>query len=155
MRLLGELQFIANSTRSDIFYAVNKLATYTTNQSLQHYGALKWILWYLAGMKTLGITYRKAQDNTGDNNLFHEYADAAYANADDLKSTSGNVSWQQGEQLHGNWENKLLLHYPQQKQNMSHFPKLDMRHAGSGAYMLNLDSSRNSLPQFMVTIKDL
>jgi len=70
---------------------MNKLATYTANPSLQHYGALKRILWYLAGMKTLGITYRKAQDDTGDDNLFHGYADAAYANADDLKSMSSYV----------------------------------------------------------------
>jgi hypothetical protein len=42
-------------------------------------------------MKTLGITYRRVQDNTGDNNLFYGYADAAYANADGLKSTSGYV----------------------------------------------------------------
>jgi hypothetical protein len=56
-RLLGELQFIANSTQPDIAYAVNKLAAYTTNPSVQHYTALKWILRYLAGTKTLGITY--------------------------------------------------------------------------------------------------
>ena len=34
MRLLGELQFIANATRPDIVYAVNRLASYTTNPSL-------------------------------------------------------------------------------------------------------------------------
>jgi hypothetical protein len=90
VKLLGELQFIANSTRPDISYAVNKLAAYTANLSLQHYGALKQILRYLAGTKTLGITYRKAQDDTGDDNLFHGYADAAYASAD-LKSMSGYV----------------------------------------------------------------
>jgi len=89
VRLLGELQFIANSTRPNISYVVNKLAAYTTNLSLQHYGALKQILWYLAGTKTLA--YRKSQDDTGDNNLFHGYADAAYMNADNLKSTSGYV----------------------------------------------------------------
>jgi hypothetical protein len=90
-RLLGELQFIANSTRPDISYAVNKLAAYTANPSLQHHSALKQILRYLAGTKTLGITYSKPQDETGDDNLFHGFADAAYANADDLKSTTGYV----------------------------------------------------------------
>ena len=40
-KLLGELQFLTNSTRPDIAYAVNKLATYTANPSLQHVGALK------------------------------------------------------------------------------------------------------------------
>ena len=33
-RLLGELQFIANTTRPDIAYAVNRLALYTANLSL-------------------------------------------------------------------------------------------------------------------------
>jgi hypothetical protein len=42
-------------------------------------------------MKNLGITYMKFSDGTEDGNLFHGYADAAYANADDLKSTSGYV----------------------------------------------------------------
>jgi hypothetical protein len=42
-------------------------------------------------MKTLGITYRKAQEDAGDNNLFHGYADAAYANTNNLKSMSSYV----------------------------------------------------------------
>ena len=90
-RLLGSLQFIANSTRPDISYAVNRLATYTANPGLQHHGAIKRIHRYLAGTKTLGITYKKSQDGTGADNLFHGYADAAYANADDLKSMTGYV----------------------------------------------------------------
>jgi hypothetical protein len=90
-KLLGCLQFISNSTRPDISYAVNRLAAYTANPGLQHHGALKRILRYLAGTKTLGITYRKSQDVTDADNLFHGYADAAYANADDLKSTTGYV----------------------------------------------------------------
>ena len=56
-KLLGCLQFISNSTRPDISYAVNKLAAYTAIPGLQHHSAIKQILRYLAGMKTLGITY--------------------------------------------------------------------------------------------------
>ena len=67
-KLLGCLQVITNSTRPDISYTVNRLDTYTTNPSLQHHGATKQILWYLAGMKTLGITYKKSQDETEANN---------------------------------------------------------------------------------------
>ena len=52
-KLLGCLQFISNLTRLDISFAVNKLATYTTNLGLQHHGAIKWILRYLAGMDNL------------------------------------------------------------------------------------------------------
>jgi len=53
--LLGELQYIANATCPDIAYVVNRLASYTANPSLQHHTALKWILRYLAGTKTVMI----------------------------------------------------------------------------------------------------
>jgi len=55
--LLGELQWVANAMWPDIAYAVNKLAVYTANPSLQHISALKWILHYLARTKSLSITY--------------------------------------------------------------------------------------------------
>ena len=87
-RLLGELQFLANATRPDIAFAVNRLASYTANPSLQHASALKRILRYLSGTRTLAIRYKTIQ-NPG--NIFLGYADAAYANADDCKSTSGYV----------------------------------------------------------------
>jgi hypothetical protein len=84
-RLLGELQYLANATRPDIVYAVNRLAAYTANPGLQHVGALKRILRYLAGTKTHEITYSKTPT---PGNLFYGYADAAYTNANDCKSTS-------------------------------------------------------------------
>src|SRR6266699_63833 len=62
-RLLGELQWAANMTRPDIAYAINKLATYTTNPSLQHVGILKCILCYLARTKNLSITYSENPDH--------------------------------------------------------------------------------------------
>jgi hypothetical protein len=91
-KLIGELQYIANSTRPDISYAVNRLAAYTANPSLQHWTAAKRLLRYLAGTVTLGIYY-KLQDETANesNNLFYGYSDAAYANNEDLKSTSAYV----------------------------------------------------------------
>jgi hypothetical protein len=61
---------------------------YTANPSLQHVGALKRILKYLAGTCNHGITYSKIQLS---GNLFHGYANATYANVDDCKSTSGYV----------------------------------------------------------------
>ena len=90
-RLLGSLQFLANSTRPDISYAVNKLAAYTANPDFKHHGAIKRILRCLVGTKTLGITYKKSHDVTETDNLFQGYADAAYANVDDFKSTNGYV----------------------------------------------------------------
>jgi hypothetical protein len=70
-KLLGELQYIANTTHPDISYAVNKLASYTANPSLEHYRTLKQILRYLAGTKDFGITYQKSQDENNGTNLFH------------------------------------------------------------------------------------
>ena len=90
-KLLGCLQFISNSTRPDISYAVNKLTAYTANLGLQHHSAIKWILRNLAGMKTLGITYPNTPNETDNNNLFHGYADATFAKADNHKSTTGYV----------------------------------------------------------------
>jgi hypothetical protein len=39
-------------------YAVNRLAAYTANPSLEHYGAAKRLLRYIKGTKNYGITYR-------------------------------------------------------------------------------------------------
>ena len=86
--LLGELQYIAIATCPDISYAVNRLASYTANPSLQHHTALKRILRYLSGTRSYGITYKAVEDRP---DFFHGYADAAYANADNYKSTSGYV----------------------------------------------------------------
>jgi hypothetical protein len=55
-------------------------------------GAVKWILRYLKGTKKLAIKYLAKSNNPQENtNLFHGYADTAYANMDDLKSTSSYV----------------------------------------------------------------
>ena len=58
--LLGELQYLANATRPDIAFAVNRLASYTANPSMKHYDMLKRILRYLSGTKTYEITYRRS-----------------------------------------------------------------------------------------------
>jgi len=79
-RLLGELQFIANATRPDIAYAVNRLASYIVNPSIQHVGALKCILWYLSGTKTHSIMYKAVLQEPS---FFFGYANASYGNADD------------------------------------------------------------------------
>ena len=87
-KAVGELQFLANATRPDIAYAVNRLASFTANPSLQHVTALKRILRYLAGTKMHMITYtNRGQRPTA----FYGYADAAYGNVEDRKSIGGYV----------------------------------------------------------------
>ena len=90
-QILGEIQYLANATRPDIAYAVNHLASYTANPSLQHWGALKRILRYLAGTRNYGITYLASPSKNRGTNLFEGYSDAAYSNVDKAKSTSGYV----------------------------------------------------------------
>lgn len=91
-RVIGELIFLANATRPDIAYVVSRLAVYTANPSLQHTTALKHLLRYLKGTKNYGITYSNESNTpTSNENLFMGYSDAAYANADGYKSTSGFV----------------------------------------------------------------
>jgi Reverse transcriptase (RNA-dependent DNA polymerase)/gag-polypeptide of LTR copia-type/Integrase core domain/GAG-pre-integrase domain len=102
-RLLGELQFLANCTRPDIAFTVNRLASYTANPSLQHFAAVKRILRYLAGTQDHGIIYSKSAINI-DKNVFYGFADAAFANHDDLKSTSGYVFLSSGGAI--TWKSK-------------------------------------------------
>jgi hypothetical protein len=85
VRLLEELQFIVNATRPNIAYTVNRLASYTTNPSLQHVAALKRILQYLADMKAYGIIYKVLPEQPS---FFFRYADTSYGNTDDCRSIS-------------------------------------------------------------------
>ncbi len=102
-QLLGELQFVANTTRPDITYAINKLASYTTNPDLKHQIALKRILRYLAGTKKYGITYKYLPNSIP---TFQGFTDAAFADREDMKSTTGYlikaadavITWKLGKQ---------------------------------------------------------
>ena len=87
---------------------MNRLAAYTANPSLQHVIALKRILWYLAGTKTLGITYSKTA-NSPDDNIFHGFADAAFANHDDHKLTSGYVFLAAGGAITWKSKNQMTI----------------------------------------------
>ena len=86
-RLVGELQWIANCTRPDIQYTVNRLASYNANPSLQHTTVLKRLLRYLSSTRDFGITYRK----TSGEKLFVGYADASFGSVDEYKSVTGYV----------------------------------------------------------------
>src|SRR6266853_2825432 len=55
---------------------------------IQHITTLKRMLRYLSGTRSYAITYNNVLDHP---NHFFGYADAAFANADDQKSTSGYV----------------------------------------------------------------
>ena len=154
--LLGELQWVANATRPDIAYAVNKLATYTANPSLQHVTALKWILQYLTGTKNFGIPYQINPNNNnyiGDSsNLFYGYADAAYANADELKSTSGYVFLASGGAITWKSKKQTTRALSSTEENILPFPKLAVKFDGSEPYFKKSDIVNYSRQYYGVTI---
>ena len=85
---------------------MNRLVSYAANPSLQHFAALKQVLWYLAGTKNHSINYSKSTTNT-NNNFFFGFADAAFANHDDHKSTSGYVFLASGGAI--TWKSKKQM----------------------------------------------
>ena len=101
-RLLGELQNISNTSRPDITYMVNRLASYTGNPSLQHYTAIKWILHYLSGTQTHRIIYKVMPEDRD----FMGFTDTVYANADESCSTIGYVCLTGGAAI--TWSSKRL-----------------------------------------------
>ena len=82
---------------------MHKLASYTANPTLEHYFTLKWILRYLKGTTTYGITY-KQQIYT--QTPFIGYTDAGFTNVEQKKSTTdtcflsagGAVTWRSKKQ---------------------------------------------------------
>ena len=89
--LIGSLQYLATATHPSIAFAVNQLSAYTADPSLSHQMAVRRILRYLAGTKDLRITYQKTQQTQSHMELLHGFADAAYANNTDYRSTSSYV----------------------------------------------------------------
>ena len=68
-------------------------------------GALKRVLRYLAGTKSYGITYTDSPSSTPTNpTCFNGFADAAFANQDECKSTSGYVFMASGGAI--TWRSK-------------------------------------------------
>jgi hypothetical protein len=94
--LIRSLQYLTTATRLDIAYAVNRLAAYTANLSLAHYTAVKRVLRYLNGTKDYGITYWVKTEPSKPQGDFYGHSDAAYANTEDLKSTSRYVFMSNG-----------------------------------------------------------
>lgn len=82
---VGCLIYLAQVTRPDITYAVNKLSQYCNGPGIQHWLGVKRVMRYLQGTKNLKIHYVKedSSDITG-------YCDADWANdPDDRRSCTG------------------------------------------------------------------
>ena len=94
---IGACMYLTCFTRPDCSFAVNQLARFMSNPGPTHVAAAKRVLRYLAGTRSLGITYRRAgQDDAirsvhgslGPNTLSAS-ADADHAGAKDRRSVSG------------------------------------------------------------------
>lgn len=78
-QVVGCLQYLVNGTRPDIAQAVQAIARHVHNAGNKHWQAVKRVFRYLAGTKTLGLTFK-----AGGGLQLLGYADAGFAS--DLKS---------------------------------------------------------------------
>ena len=84
---VGNLMYLAVSTRPDIAFSVNNLARFNSNPQKEHWTALKRILRYLKGTTNIGILYK----HDGSDKCVG-YSDADWAgDPSDKKSTSGYI----------------------------------------------------------------
>ena len=107
--VLGQLNYLAGTTRPDIAFSVNQCARYCNNPRLAHYTAIKRIVRYLVGTKDKGLILPTKVDPT-----LECYADADFAgnwdktdpaDAENVKSRSGYVLKFAGCPIH--WASKL------------------------------------------------
>ncbi|XP_062713574.1 uncharacterized protein LOC134290444 [Aedes albopictus] len=95
--LVGSLQYLAQSTRPDICFAVNMVSQFCQNPGKAHWTAAKRILRYLKGTKAMKLTYSKDSEEA-----FVDYSDADAGNDPDtrrsitgyvFKQAGGAISW--------------------------------------------------------------
>ena len=84
---IGDLRYIADSTRRDIHTAVSKLASIIHKPTTIHQQNLKWLLRYLKGTRTHGIAYKPVRKQP--ESALRTYSDSDYANDSDRKSCTG------------------------------------------------------------------
>jgi hypothetical protein len=101
--LVALANFIANWTRPDITFTVNKLCKFMSNPGPVHWSALKHLLRYLKGTAARGLNF----DFSTDSGLgLHGFTDASYADCPDTsRSTVGYVFYFGGAIL--SWSSKL------------------------------------------------
>lgn len=83
-RTIGDLRYVADSTRPDIYLCVNRLAQGMRKPSAAHWTRLKQLLRYLQNTRSHGILY----ENKGNLN-FETFSDSDFATTQDRRSHSG------------------------------------------------------------------
>ena len=86
LNAVGTLQYLATSTRPDIFYAVGVLARFNKNPGIDHWKAVKHLFRYLKG----SLDYKLVYGPSDSPQLFTTYTDADHGgNPDNGRSTGG------------------------------------------------------------------
>ena len=83
--VVRSLNYSANTTRTDISYAVNVLSRHQINPTEQDWNMAKRVFGYLVGPKTLTLTY------TGASGQMEAYCDASFADCKGSLKTCGFV----------------------------------------------------------------
>ncbi|KAF7354303.1 Retrovirus-related pol polyprotein [Mycena venus] len=86
---IGSLQHAANTTRPDIVYSINRLASFVQNPGPAHWRAVQHVLAYIKGTLDYKITYRRG-GGSSIKPLGRVDADCA-GDIDTRRSTSGEV----------------------------------------------------------------
>ena len=85
---VGTLQYLATTTRPDIFYAVGVLARFNTNPGVKHWKAVQHLFRYLKGSLDYKLVYGPTANDSSQ--LFITYTDADHGgNPDNGRSTGG------------------------------------------------------------------
>lgn len=84
--LIGDLRYLADSTRMDIAFATARLARHTAKPTTAHWKLTNHILRYLKHTRTHGILYTAQTQEP-----LKTYCDADFANAADRKSITGAI----------------------------------------------------------------
>ena len=88
--VVGSLMYAGHVTRPDISNAIRILARYLESPGEKHWAAAKKCIRYLAGTKSLGITYQRG--SVGELPKLQGYSDANWAgDLDNARSTTGVV----------------------------------------------------------------
>lgn len=91
-QLVGDLNYSADSTRTDLGYITGKLGAALTKPTARHLEALKAVMRYLKETTHVGIKFAGGQQRPPEARLLQRFTDASYAaDTTDRKSTSGMV----------------------------------------------------------------
>ncbi|XP_031270992.1 secreted RxLR effector protein 161-like [Pistacia vera] len=100
---LGSLMYLMACSRPDLGFVVSLVSKFMSNPGKSQWMALKWIMKYLNGTRSIGIVFKK---NQSDNDYVEGFSNANYASdVDRRKSTSGFVFTLWGNTI--SWKFKL------------------------------------------------